>query len=111
MAEHEVTKRLRLPDYDRDGIEAYVIIRDPLYVTKKSKGFWDIVKQWQQAVREERLSESDDIGDELVLWFVVDFEVPGVSKSSDLPSVILNAIWQTEVLQVLNPTNLRIEKV
>lgn len=106
----EKTTRLRLPDYDSDGVEAFVEIRDPLYVSKKSKGFWDIVRKWQQAVRAEEAAESDDAGDELVFWFITDFAIPGVEKKEELPSVIVNGIWQTEVLQVLNPSNLKIVK-
>ena len=106
----EKTKRLRLPDYDVDGEEAYVEIRDPLYVSKKSKGFWDIVRKWQQAVRAEEAAESDDAGDELVFWFITDFNLDGVEDKRDLPSVICNAIFQQEVVSVLNPSNLRIEK-
>lgn len=106
----EKTTRLRLPDYDVDGEEAYVEIRNPLYVSKKSKGFWEIVRKWQQAVRDQEAAESDDAGDELVFWFITDFKVPGVEKKEELPSVIVNSIWQTEVLQVLNPSNLKIVK-
>lgn len=107
----ERTKKLRLPDYDVDGVEAFVEIRDPLYVSKKTKGFWDIVRKWQQSVRDEEVVEADEAGDELVHWFITDFVVPGVEKKDELPSVVINALWTTEVLSVLNPSNLTIEKV
>lgn len=106
----ERTKKLRLPDYDVDGVEAFVEIRDPLYVSKKDTGFYDIVRKWQAAVRNDETVEIDDQGDQLVYWFIVDYAMDGVDDKQDLPSVVVNAIFQQEVVSVLNPSNLTIER-